>query len=291
MKGMLVAWRPAVTLAPAAVRRRDTKLTVQRGFSGLWRIWCPQVRRAVAKITLPRSAAVSWRDRSQSLDVPHRSKGAERPYRSFHDAFSHRFDSHNGDIGINRPMRVPMKMSNVLRTMLSRRGIVTGLAILAAFSVPPASGKERPGKDSAAKAFLTSIYQRYVGKSSAEAVGITLANAKSVHSYFTVGLASLILEDRAMAAKRGEPPVLGGDPFVGHQEWDISNLSIEVKDTGALKTIGIVTFTNSGKSEKIVIELLRSGNDWRIADIAWESGTLRGLYRRKAAYDIQATQD
>jgi len=184
-----------------------------------------------------------------------------------------------------------MKMSNVLRTMLSRRGIMTGLAVAAVFSVLPVSGKERAGKESAAKAFLTSIYQHYLGKSSADAVGIALANAKSVRGYFTVGLASLILEDRATAAKRGEPPVLSGDPFVGHQDWDISNVSIEVKDTGALKTIGIVTFTNSGKSEKVVIELLRSGNDWRIADIEWESGTLRGLYRRKAAYDIRATPD
>jgi len=31
--------------------------------------------------------------------------------------------------------------------------------------------------------------------------------------------------------------------------------------------------------------LLRSGKEWRIADIVWDSGSLRGLYRRKAAYD------
>ena len=245
----------------------------------------------ISRISLSCGVAVSWRSRSQSLDVPHCSKGAERLVHCLFDAFSHRIDSHNGDIGISRPTRVPMKKSDVLRTILSRRGIVTGVVILSAFAVLPASGKERAGKESAAKAFLTSIYQHYLGKSSADAVGIALANAKSVRSYFTVGLASLILEDRATAAKRGEPPVLGGDPFVGHQEWDISNLSIEVKDTGALKTIGIVTFTNSGKSEKVVIELLRSGNDWRIADIEWESGTLRGLYRRKAAYDIRVTPD
>jgi hypothetical protein len=85
-----------------------------------------------------------------------------------------------------------------------------------------------------------------------------------------------------------EAPALAGDPFVGHQEWDITNLSIDVKDTGALKTVGIVTFTNSGKPEKVVLELLRSGTEWRIADIEWESGTLRGLYRRKAAYDGEA---
>ena len=50
------------------------------------------------------------------------------------------------------------------------------------------------------------------------------------------------------------------------------------------KAIGTVTFMNSGKAEQVVLELLRSGSDWRIADVAWESGTLRALYRH-AAHD------
>jgi hypothetical protein len=40
---------------------------------------------------------------------------------------------------------------------------------------------------------------------------------------------------------------------------------------------------NFGKPEKVTLELLRSGNEWRIADGKWDSGTLRGFYRRKAA--------
>ena len=43
-----------------------------------------------------------------------------------------------------------------------------------------------------------------------------------------------------------------------------------------------VTFTNSGKAEKVVVELLRSGKDWRIADIQWDASSLRALYRKKA---------
>jgi len=180
-------------------------------------------------------------------------------------------------------------MNNVVRAALSRRHVVTGFTVALAFSVLPASARKAPaGKESAAKAFLGSIYRHYLGKSSADAVGVALTSAKLVRGYFTVGLASLILEDRITAAKRGEPPALAGDPFVGHQEWDISNLAVDVKDTGALKTIGTVTFVNSGKPEKVILELLRSGTEWRIADIEWESGTLRGLYRRKAAYDGEA---
>jgi hypothetical protein len=136
--------------------------------------------------------------------------------------------------------------------------------------------------DVSAKSFLQQIYQNYVGSSTGAAKGVPLGAAKDVRGYFTVGLASLILEDRTSAAKRGEPPALDGDPFVGHQDWEISNLAIEVKDTGAAKAIGTVTFTNSGKQEKVVLELLRSGKDWRIADIQWDASSLRALYRKKA---------
>ena len=82
--------------------------------------------------------------------------------------------------------------------------------------------------------------------------------------------------------------MLDGDPFIGRPEWDISDLSIDVKDTGAPKTVGTVTFLNFGKLEKVVLELLRLGSEWRVADVKWDSGTLHGVYRRKAAYDGQA---
>ena len=170
------------------------------------------------------------------------------------------------------------------KAALSRRAILAGFAIpLAALPALPALA----GSGSAAKAFLADIYRRYVGSSAGTAKGISLNSVRTVRSYFTFGLASLIIEDRAAAAKRGEPPVLDGDPFIGSQNWDISNLDIEVKDTGAFKATGTVTFMNSGKPEQVVLELLRSGNDWRIADVAWESGTLRALYRSHAARDTE----
>jgi len=159
--------------------------------------------------------------------------------------------------------------------------MLAGVAVMLAGRAVPALA----AGNSPVKAFLDSIYAHYAGSSAGDAKGVPLATAKAVRGYFTVGLASIIIEDRAAAAKRGEPPVLDGDPFIGHQDWDISQLAIEVKDTGAIKAVGTVTFMNAGRPEKVVIELLRSGNDWRIADIEWDSGTLRGLYRRKAARD------
>jgi hypothetical protein len=180
---------------------------------------------------------------------------------------------------------MPMNMS--ARPALSRRSILGGLATAVSISALPAFAAKNDAKESAAKTFLNSIYQHYLGSSRDSATGISLANATSVRGYFTVGLASLIIDDRASAAKRGAAPVLDGDPFVGRQDWDISNLAIEVKETGS-KAIGTVTFMNSGKPEKVVVELLRSGDDWRVADITWESGSLRALYRPKAIRDAES---
>jgi Protein of unknown function (DUF3828) len=182
---------------------------------------------------------------------------------------------------------VSMKMDSA--TTFSRRRLVLAVAAFLALPAVPAFAKrKRVTNEPTAKKFLGLIYQQYMGKSSANAGGIPLTDAQSVRSYFTFGLASLILEDRAAATGQGESPMLDRDPFIGHAEWDISDLSIDVTDTGAPKAVGTVTFINLGKPEKIVLELLRSGKEWRIAEVEWGSGSLHGLYRRKAAYDGEA---
>jgi len=161
---------------------------------------------------------------------------------------------------------------------ISRRHFIASLIIV--LSVP-AHGKDH-GKEQPIKAFLDQIYRHYVGSSTGEAKGIALPDPKAVRGYFTMGLASLIIEDRAIETRQGEQPALDSDPFVGHREWDISNMAINVKETGPFRATGTVTFTNGGKPEKIVLALQRLGSDWRIADIEWESGSLRNTFRRKA---------
>lgn len=166
------------------------------------------------------------------------------------------------------------------RAAMSRRNIIAGVIVL----VPiPTFGKEP-----SAKAFLYEIYQHYVGRSASDATGVALTDANAVRAYFTVGLALLIIGDRKLETEHGESPVLAGDLFVGHSEWDISNLAIEVKRISAFKATGTITLTNDGKPEKIVLELQRFGNNWRIADIEWDSGSLRSAFRRRAAYDSEA---
>lgn len=131
-----------------------------------------------------------------------------------------------------------------------------------------------------AKAFVEDIYRNYVGSSLVDAKGVPLADADAVRRYFSAGLASLILDDRKQAAGSGKSPVLDGDPFVGRQDWKIDDLVVDITG-GALKAVGTVTFINFGKPDKIVLDLLKSGPVWRIADIRWSAGTLRGLFRKK----------
>src|SRR5258706_9629518 len=91
----------------------------------------------------------------------------------------------------------------------SRRSLALGFVVVLAFPVAPVfARREHRAREDAAKKFLGSIYQRYLGQSSAAATGVPLTDAQSVRSYFTYGLALLILDDRTAATERGESAVL-----------------------------------------------------------------------------------
>jgi hypothetical protein len=162
---------------------------------------------------------------------------------------------------------------------ISRRTFAASLAAMLAMPAPLLARPTDP--PATAKSFIEKIYAAYVGSAQKGANGVQLDKAEDIKRYFTPGLASLILDDEAAAHKRGQPPTLDGDAFVGHQDWDIADLSVDVKEAGA-KARATVSFTNFGKSEKVLVELLRVGTDWRIADIQWgDANTLRGLFRKK----------
>ena len=161
------------------------------------------------------------------------------------------------------------------RMTISRRGVAAGLVAALALPAPLLAR----AADATAKDFVAQIYESYVGAAGQK--GIALDDAAAIRRYFTPGLASLILDDQAAAKKRGEPPTLDGDAFVGHQEWDIAGLAVDAREAGT-KATATVSFTNFGKAEKVVIELLKVGATWRIADIRWDdASTLRGRLRTK----------
>jgi Protein of unknown function (DUF3828) len=156
--------------------------------------------------------------------------------------------------------------------MLTRRIIILSAACAA--MVRPALAA-----DPAATAFVTGIYTAYKGK---DAKGILLDKDAGIRRYFEPSLAALMIKDARTAARKGDAPSLDGDPFIDAQDWDIPTFDIAVSDTGPGTASATVKFVNLGKPDTVVLDLVKTGTGWRIADIIWQHdgkpATLRALY-------------
>ena len=135
--------------------------------------------------------------------------------------------------------------------------------------------------DGSAQAFIAAIYAAYKGKNSK---GLRLDSDAALRRYFEPSLAGMIVKDQQAAARRKDVPTLDGDPFVDGQDWEISAVNIamtNVTDTSATAT---ATFNNAGTPTKVVYDMVRIHNDWRIRDITWlhdgKPETLRSLYAK-----------
>jgi hypothetical protein len=124
--------------------------------------------------------------------------------------------------------------------------------------------------------FVNDIYRPYLDK---DAKGNPLASDAIIRGYFAPPLADAIIADFAEAEKRGEVPMLNGDPFVDAQDWEISNLNVAVKSTGADAALATVTFVMFMKTRTVTLELVKTPVGWRIAEIRSASGSLRALYK------------
>jgi hypothetical protein len=157
-------------------------------------------------------------------------------------------------------------------SMLTRRNLTLGVAC-AVIAAPVLAA------DASALAFVTGIYNAYQGKNSE---GHPLDGKHAIRRYFEPSLAALMVKDQKIAARRGEVGLLDGDPFIDAQDWDISNLDIAVTDAAPGKANATVKFTNLGKPNTVVLDLVKIKNDWRIRDITWmrdgKPATLRGIY-------------
>jgi hypothetical protein len=134
--------------------------------------------------------------------------------------------------------------------------------------------------DATAKTFMTKIYDAYKGKNSK---GISIASEAEIQRYFEPSLAALIIKDEKAAAKRKDAPSLDFDPFIDGQEWELSDVNVAVSDAPPDKAVATVSFKNYGMPTKIVVNLVKTKSDWRIANITWERDgnpeTLRGLFK------------
>src|ERR1700734_1312220 len=156
--------------------------------------------------------------------------------------------------------------------MLSRRTIILD-AVCIAFAGPALAAEP------AVTVFVTAIYPPYKGKN---AKGIRLDTEADIRRYFEPSLAALMIKDQKDAARRHDVPNLDGDPFVDAQDWDIAAFDIAVTDTVNNAASATVKFRNSDTPTVVVLDLVATGNDWRVGDITWQHDgkkeTLRGLY-------------
>lgn len=154
------------------------------------------------------------------------------------------------------------------------RRIIIGLALAAALG---AAGTGLAA-DTSAKDFVTKIYETYKGK---DAPGVTTNTDEDLLAYFEPSLAKLITADGEEAEKKNEAPKLDGDPFVAAQEWEIESFDIDVREVGPNKATATVSFKNLDKQTTVRLDLVKLAAGWRIADIHWGDGSLRGLLTGK----------
>lgn len=128
------------------------------------------------------------------------------------------------------------------------------------------------------QAFLEGIYKPYLAK---ESKGTSLSTDAEIRRHFASPLADAIIKDFNAAAKRQDVPLLNGDPFIDAQDWEISDLRIDVKMAGAKWATGTVRFTNMKERETVTLDLVLTADGWRIGEIRSRSGSLRALYKLK----------
>jgi hypothetical protein len=162
-----------------------------------------------------------------------------------------------------------------------RHLLFTAACLLAMLSfVMPSGLAPAAAGDAAATALVTKIYDAYKGKN---ASGVMIDTEAQLRLYFEPSLVALIVKDQKAAAKRHEVPTLDGDPFVSAQDWEITAFDITVTDAPPDKATATVSFKNVDTPVKVVLNLVKIKNEWRIADIVTtQQGTtesLRGLFR------------
>jgi len=126
------------------------------------------------------------------------------------------------------------------------------------------------------KEFVESIYKRYLGKNTP---GLDISTREALELYFTSSLADLIDKDAKEAEKLQEAPLLNGDPFVDAQDWEIADPVVTIQESASDRATATATFKNLGKTVTVRLALALTPKGWRVDDIFWSEGNLRGLYK------------
>jgi hypothetical protein len=125
--------------------------------------------------------------------------------------------------------------------------------------------------------FLEAVYKPYRTNNRAKAIDI--GKPEVIRRHFAPVLAKAMIKDQIEARKKQEAPLLNGDPFVDAQDWQIADLKIEMISASRRNATGIVTFTNANEPRRMTLDLVKTGDGWRIHEIKTPSGSLRELFK------------
>jgi hypothetical protein len=178
------------------------------------------------------------------------------------------------------PHRLKIALPGAIATAISLpRSVAQSAALLVVAALLCLMAATAPGQaaDQTPSAFLKQIYKQYVGKNTP---GVVLDTDADIQRYFTPSMAKIIIDDDAKAEKSGDIPTLDGDPFVGHQDWQITKFKVDVDDQATDKTSAKVSLTDLGKIEVITVDLVKVDGAWKIDDVHWTEDSLRGIYKQ-----------
>ncbi len=153
-----------------------------------------------------------------------------------------------------------MRQTGGMRGLCS---LVISLAILAGLA---RSAEAQTG----AQAFLDALYRPYLTE------GFAGQSLDRPEQYFSPAVAQAITRDAREAARREEPPVLNGDPFIDAQDWDVRDLVVSASEIEpGRRATGTVTFRNQGTPRRLTVDLVMTPAGWRIDDIHKADSSLR----------------
>lgn len=131
-------------------------------------------------------------------------------------------------------------------------------------------------QDNDAKTFIENIYKQYLGKNTPS---IDFSSRAGLEVCFTPSLAELIYNDAKEAEKQQEAPLLDGDPFVDAQDWEITEPVVTVQTGDGKGATATAAFKNFGEAVTVRYILVMTPKGWRIDNVIWKEGDLRGLYQ------------
>ena len=124
-----------------------------------------------------------------------------------------------------------------------------------------------------AAAFLAKLYKPYRAEPT-RVVDVL----KRPELYFETKLVEAMRADNAAAAKRGEVPLLNGDPICDCQDYVPFRPTIGPITVSGNQAEATVRF-NNGNDRELHYRLVATRKGWRIVDIRTREDSLRGLYK------------